>query len=341
MLPQNHPYLRPADLERLRHLVLATRARAEGHYPGRHASPQHGRSIEFRDHQPYQFGDSATEIDWKLLARTDKPYVKRSEHQADLTVQLIVDASASMAYRGVSTVQDGWWWQWLHEKRNPQARPATRKRWWNRKTLLEAAEQLADHPTKYDHACKLAAAMAMVTLRQQDRFGFGIARDGLIDLLEPSSSSDHLLEMLELMSAQPLIGEARLDEALEELLPQLPRHAAVVLLSDMWQHSEEAWRMLAAWRNRGGTVIVLHVLHDDELDLPDTGLATFVDSETDQLVEVDPELIGQRYHALMQRQIMQLRDRCQRLGFDYQLSRTGSDPVASLQSFLLSRSALA
>ena len=335
MLPTNHPYLRPAELERLRHLVFATRSRADGHFAGRHASPQHGRSIEFRDYQPYQPGDSAAQIDWKVLARTGRPYVRRSEHQTDLTVQLLVDASASMAYRGVHAVDGGWWWRWLHQHRNPGSQQSSNI------SAADELDELANRPTKYDHACRIAAAIAMVTLRQQDRVGFAVARDGLMELLPARSSSEQLAEMLDVMLAQPLIGDAAIDVTLEELLPMLPRHASLVLLSDMWQQSESAWRMLAGWRARGGSVAIFHVLHEDEIDLPDTGLATFIDSETDESVVLDPELTRQRYKALITAQLDQLRDRCHRLGFDYQLARMGVDPVTSLQSFLLSRSALA
>jgi uncharacterized protein (DUF58 family) len=94
-----HRYLQPADLRRLRHVRFAPRRAVEGQYAGRHASPQVGRSVEFTDYRPYMPGDEIGDVDWKVFGRSDRLVVKRFEHQTDMHVGLLVDASASMSYR--------------------------------------------------------------------------------------------------------------------------------------------------------------------------------------------------------------------------------------------------
>lgn len=95
-------YLHVQDLRRLRNLFFASRKVIEGQYAGRHASPLRGHSVEFNDFRQYMPGDEIGDIDWKIYARSDKLFIRLFEHQSDMTVNLLVDASASMAYSGLS-----------------------------------------------------------------------------------------------------------------------------------------------------------------------------------------------------------------------------------------------
>ena len=93
-------YLRVQDLHQLRRLVFTSKRVVEGQYSGRHASPLRGQSVEFSDYREYVPGDEIGGIDWKVYGRSDKLFIKLLEHQTDMTVNLLVDASASMGYGG-------------------------------------------------------------------------------------------------------------------------------------------------------------------------------------------------------------------------------------------------
>lgn len=97
----NRKYLRLEDLRRLRNLFFASRRIVQGQYAGRHSSAARGHSVEFNDYRQYMPGDELADIDWKVYARSDKMFIKLFEHQSDMTVNLLVDASASMAYVGL------------------------------------------------------------------------------------------------------------------------------------------------------------------------------------------------------------------------------------------------
>ncbi len=92
-------YLRVQDLRRLRNVFFASKRVVDGQYAGRHASPQRGHSVEFSDYREYYPGDEIGDIDWKVYGRSDRFYVKLFEHQSDMTVNLVIDGSASMAYQ--------------------------------------------------------------------------------------------------------------------------------------------------------------------------------------------------------------------------------------------------
>jgi uncharacterized protein (DUF58 family) len=70
----------------------------EGFLSGLHKSPYHGFSVEFTEYRQYSPGDDLRYLDWKLLARSDRYYLKRFEDETNLRCYLLVDLSSSMRY---------------------------------------------------------------------------------------------------------------------------------------------------------------------------------------------------------------------------------------------------
>lgn len=91
--------LSPELLFALRNLPLAARQAAEGFLNGAHASRRHGAGMEFSQYRPYQPGDDLRRLDWRLAARSDRYYLRESEVDTSLVVNLVLDASASMNHR--------------------------------------------------------------------------------------------------------------------------------------------------------------------------------------------------------------------------------------------------
>ncbi|HET6249001.1 MAG TPA: DUF58 domain-containing protein [Tepidisphaeraceae bacterium] len=91
-------YLEPALVERLNHLQLSARSVVEGSITGQHRSPVKGASVEFRQHRFYTAGDEPRHLDWRVLARTDRPYIKEYDEETNLRCVLMLDSSGSMGY---------------------------------------------------------------------------------------------------------------------------------------------------------------------------------------------------------------------------------------------------
>lgn len=91
--------LDPAIVARIGSIELIARAVVEGFLVGLHRSPFKGFSVEFSEFRPYLPGDDPTTIDWKVAARRDRYYVKKFEEETNLECHLLLDVSASMAYR--------------------------------------------------------------------------------------------------------------------------------------------------------------------------------------------------------------------------------------------------
>jgi uncharacterized protein (DUF58 family) len=93
-------FLEPNLVERLNQLQLSARSVVEGSTVGLHRSPLKGVSIEFRQHRAYVPGDEPRRLDWRVLGRTDRPYVKEYDEETNLRCVLMLDCSGSMAYSG-------------------------------------------------------------------------------------------------------------------------------------------------------------------------------------------------------------------------------------------------
>ena len=88
----------PAVLDAVRGLVWPARRKTTSVLPGAHQAVTRGTSAEFVEYRPYRQGDDPGQIDWKLLGRTDRVYVRLSPERAVLPTMLVLDATASMAF---------------------------------------------------------------------------------------------------------------------------------------------------------------------------------------------------------------------------------------------------
>src|SRR5262245_57230390 len=144
-------YLDPRTLARVGSLDLRARLIVEGLMTGMHRSPYQGASVEFAQHRPYVAGDDIRHVDWKVLAKSDRIYLKQYLEEPNLQLILVVDASESMGFGSVQA-DDGTAW------------------------------------SKYDHSTAIAAAMAYMGIQQQDSVGLAIFDQTLSRFFKPSNS---------------------------------------------------------------------------------------------------------------------------------------------------------
>lgn len=91
-------YLEPTALARVKNLAVVARGVVEGFISGLHSSPYKGFSVEFAEHREYSSGDDPKHLDYRMLARTDRLYVKQYEEETNMRVQILLDTSGSMGY---------------------------------------------------------------------------------------------------------------------------------------------------------------------------------------------------------------------------------------------------
>src|SRR3954449_10652231 len=92
-------------LRQVRRLQLRARRAVEDPLGGAYRSIFKGTGIAFEEVREYQPGDDIRSIDWNVTARMGQPFIKRYVEERELTVMLLLDASASMAFGTVTQVK--------------------------------------------------------------------------------------------------------------------------------------------------------------------------------------------------------------------------------------------
>ncbi len=87
--------LAPHLIEQVKRIEITAKRLAADVFAGEYQSMFKGRGMEFEDVRPYFPGDDTRRIDWNVTARMASPYVRRYREERELTVMLMVDASAS------------------------------------------------------------------------------------------------------------------------------------------------------------------------------------------------------------------------------------------------------
>ena len=82
-------------IKKIRQIEISTRHLVAESFAGDYRSVFKGQGMEFEELRAYNPGDEIRTIDWNVTARMGSPYVRRYLEERELTVMLVVDASAS------------------------------------------------------------------------------------------------------------------------------------------------------------------------------------------------------------------------------------------------------
>jgi uncharacterized protein (DUF58 family) len=292
--------LDPSEIARLGGIELVTQGIVEGFLSGLHRSPRRGFSVEFAEHRAYQLGDEPRYVDWKLLARTDRLYVKQYEEETNLRAMLVLDISRSMAWSGA-----------------PGARLA-----------------------KIDYARLLAASLALVLLRQRDATGLITFDDAVRQVVPPRARLSHWYQLLTaLAGAQAGQGTAA-EPALRRVVDQLRRRGLVIFISDLLLDRDLTLKALRFLEHRGHQVLVLHVMDPAEQHLEGAAEARYRDPETGQTVVLRPQDWAGAYDQTVRDAIAAWRLALRERGIAYELVTTDMPFGTALRQALVRSAAV-
>jgi uncharacterized protein (DUF58 family) len=161
----------------------------------------------------------------------------------------------------------------------------------------------AGRQSKYRLAARIAAALAYLMIHQGDKAALGLFGPTLYRFLAPGGTRRHLHNLVaELERVQPA-STTGIAQALQECNPLFKKRGRLVLLSDFWDDPAACFDALSRFRHRKFEILLLHVVHPDELNLPAVPAARFEDLETHEQVEVEPEEIRRAYRQTVRERL--------------------------------------
>ncbi len=179
--------------------------------------------------------------------------------------------------------------------------------------------------SKLRYGAFMAAGVAYLTWKQRDAPGLFLIDDAVREARQPRTQRGHLGVLLERLDAVAAGGQSNLAAALGQCAPMMTRRGLVVLISDLWAPVHETVRALRYFRHRGHDVLVLHVMHPDEVDFPFRGAYVFVDGETGLKHPTEAGIVRRAYLTALKAHLQAFREGLRAHDMDYHLCLT-SDP---------------
>ncbi|MFN4242539.1 MAG: DUF58 domain-containing protein [Tepidisphaerales bacterium] len=341
-------YLDPHVLARVGSLELRARLIVEGLLTGQHRSPYQGASVEFAQHRPYVQGDDIRHVDWKLLARNDKVYLKQYQVETNLELMLCVDASESMGFGTVRSEEaterrsDGateWRSDGATEQRSDGATKRRSDRATERRSDSSFGTQVGPGEvwTKYDHATAIAASLAYLAIRQQDSVGLAVFDQQLSRFFRASNSPAQWKLVINELQAVPRWNKTGTGRVLEQLAEKLTHRSLVVVISDLLDDVEDIIKGLKYLRYRKHEVIVLQVLDPAEIDFPFEDVTLFKGLEEAGELLTEPRALREGYLEQLRLFTESLSRACRGLDIDFQRLSSGDGLEVTLSQFLADR----
>jgi len=290
-------FLDPKILRSIANLELTARLLVEGMYASRHRCPFYGYSVEFVDHREYSPGDEPRTIDWKMLARTERYFVKRFEMESNMNVVCLLDVSGSMGYQ-----------------------PEDRGRL-----------------TKLEYASYLAAGLSYLVKQQQDSPGLVTFDQTIRDFVPPRQGQRHLFTILAKLGALAARENTDLSQVLRLISQRLTRRGVVLLISDCHGDTgatADGIRHLVA---HGHELILFHIMDHDEVVFPFKALTSFRDLESRREVMSDPIRLKKNYLQRLGSFRETVKAGCTSVGADYRFIDTADPIELVLRDYLLYR----
>ncbi len=294
-------FLDPRTLAKISSLELRARLIVEGLMAGSHRSPYQGISVEFAQHRPYTAGDDIRHVDWKVLARADKVYLKQYQEETNLQLILVVDASESMGYGSIEV--DG-------------------KKW-----------------SKFDHATSLAASLAYMAVHQADSVGLAIFDQQLSRYFKPSSSPRQWKLIANELQQMPRWNKTGIGRVLDQIAEKVSHRSVIVLLSDCFDDLDSIKKGLRHLRYKKHEVILMQLFDEQEVTFPFEDVTLFKGMEELGQLLTEPRSLREGYLEQLTLFTDQLKKLCRGMNIDYQRFVTNEPLDVSLSQFLANRAA--
>jgi uncharacterized protein (DUF58 family) len=272
-LPLPSPPWDPEVLARIAALELRARGLVRGLQHGAHPSMRVTSNVEFADYKEYSPGDPLRDLDWRVLARSERLVVRRHRAEDELAITLVVDASADM-----STAPPG----------GPRP-PLDRGKW--------------------GAAAVLAATLAQWAARRNEPVGLSVLGGADVPWawLPPAGGAAHLARVhAALASARPA-GRAALGPGLEAVGARVRRRSLVVLISDLMEEPSEWGPAVDALGARGVDLRVLHVHDPREWRLEVGAAGRFRSPEGGDPLAADPDELRPGMAAVIDAYLLEVR----------------------------------
>jgi len=187
---------------------------------------------------------------------------------------------------------------------------------------------------KFFLAAKIAAALAYLMIKQGDKSSLVLFAEKVNHFLPPGGTRRHLNRLVtELERVRPGSGTG-IVQSLNECNGIFKKRGRIVILSDFLDDTRDLFEALGQFVHRKYEILLMHVVDPDELNLPEFAVARFVDMETCEQLQVDPEEIRVSYRTNMKRVIDDLAREADERKISHTLVDTRNPYLHAIEAYL-------
>ncbi|HMP80869.1 MAG TPA: DUF58 domain-containing protein [Pirellulaceae bacterium] len=192
----------------------------------------------------------------------------------------------------------------------------------------------ADGVNKYNYAATATASLAYLMQQQQDAVGL-VLFSNQVDLnLRPSTHPSHLKLLFHELEQRGCDQETEISSSLLQVAAQVRQRSMVIVVSDLLLPVPALQGVLRQFRLRRHEVVVLQVLHSDELTFPFDDNTLFKGLEQDVQLLAEPRALRRSYLEALERHQGEVKKVCAAHGVDHVVLDTSKPLDGALASYL-------
>jgi uncharacterized protein (DUF58 family) len=273
---------------------------AEGFMIGIHKSPYHGFSVDFSEHRQYYPGDPLKNIDWKIVAKTEKYFVKQYDEETNVNSYIFIDSSNSLNYSSD-----------------------------NKKYF-----------TKIEYVKLLAGAMAYILNKQRDAISLTVYSDKIENFIPQKASNSHYFEILKTIHNIHPGGKSNSYKSLLEIIDNIKKNGLVIVFSDLIETKENVINFIKKIKSKKNDIILFQILDPEEINFDFGADKLFLDLETNEKMHTTPLQIQKDYKELVQKYLNDIKNEVAKYDIDYELITTSTPFDVALLTFFKKRAKL-
>ena len=193
---------------------------------------------------------------------------------------------------------------------------------------------------KLNYAARMAASLAYAVVRQSDKVSLATFDDRVRGVVPPSNSMAQIVRMTEHLDQIQPVNKTQMSDCLMELAGRMKRREIVVILSDFFTGLDALEAALQRLRYNRHEVVLMQVMHHDELAFEFDGMVKFVGLEVPDELITQPGELRRAYLRALGQFNDQLADICQRNRIERVLVDTSRDMGQVFVDYLNQRSQL-
>lgn len=295
------------EIRSLEHLDLLAKKIVEGYLIGLHKSPYHGFSAEFREHRIFNSGDPIKSIDQKVLARTDRLYVKKFDEETNLRCHLVLDVSPSMFY------------------------PKNEKRSKADFSMVAIASLM--HLLK-----KQRDAYGLITFSNQ-------LHEVIAPKLTESNRQRIFATFDKYIAQKNIPNKSNILESIHQLAHHINKRGLIVIFTDFFDSNEiedfdlQFSKSIQQLLFKKHEIVIFHVLKNNkevQFDF-DNKPTEFIDIESGESVRIPSMAIQAEYQKSVSLKIEKIKNKCKQIGVDFVSVDIDEDYKKILETFLRKR----